>query len=136
MVHVSKRYKLWHLVVAFVAGVVLVVGASFTTSGMMQGKFAPIGRGLSSDTATLQRIESKIDLIMQSMSIFTGQWTVFTGEWTAFTHQMTTFTTAAKKSFIDLGNKNGLNLAPYFQISPKLQLLMKNLNTTKLKMLK
>lgn len=143
MVRVSKHYQLWHLLVAFIVGIVFVMGISFVTTSAMQGEFRPVLRGGSSDSATLQRIEYKVDLIMKSLKVFTGQWTVFTGQWsiftgqwTVFTNQMTNFTAGAKKSFIDLGQKQGLNFNNYFPVNPKIQTLLKQLNTAQVKLLK
>jgi hypothetical protein len=133
MVHIPKHYQLWHMVVAFVVGIAFVMGVSFVATGSMKGEFRPITRS-GSDSATLSRIESKIDLIMQSMNIFTAQWTGFTGQWTAFTSQMTNFTFSAQRSFLDLGKKNGLDFSPYFKFNPKLDQFLKNLRTTQFKM--
>jgi len=138
-----KHYQLWHLFVAFVVGIVFVMGISFVTTSAMQGELRPVLKSGSSDSATLQRIEYKVDLIMKSLKIFTGQftvftgqWSIFTGQWTAFTHQMTNFTAGAKKSFIDLGRKQGLSFVNYFPVNPKIQVLLKKLDAAQLKMTK
>lgn len=97
----EQKYKVWHLVVAFLVGAVVVVGVTFMPGVGLQGKLSLKGGVCNVTNCDLNR---KLDELLalfrnysgalNSFTVFTGEWTVFTGQWTNFTEGMNDFAVA------------------------------------------
>lgn len=100
-----KNYKLWHVLVAFVLGVVIVSGV-FLVPTFTGGGYSKLD--LTRCNIDNCDIDEKLDQIINLLSPYTGsldaftsftsQWSQFTGQWSQFTGQWEEYTSDYSKS--------------------------------------